>query len=115
MRGNRAKLLAVLEELRRAAGPDVPVGELLRLAAHIARAAVTEPDELAGFGRPGDSRAFAALPCDEAMQDGGWRVLAFEGRRDAGVDTLDPDELEHLEARLEQILGPEWQHRTRLD
>lgn len=115
MRGNRARLLAVLQELRRAAGPEVPVGELLRLAAHIAKAAVTERDELAGFGRPGESRAFASLPCDEAMEDGGWRVLAFERQRHCCVDILDADERKHLEARLEHVLGPEWQQRIRLD
>jgi len=111
MPSNQAKLLAVLEVLR-AAGPDVPAGDLLRLAAHISKAALTEPDELAGFGRPGESRPFLGLPCDEAMEDGGWRVLAFEGRQDGGLDNLDFDELEHLESRLESLLGPLWQHRT---
>jgi 2-polyprenyl-6-methoxyphenol hydroxylase-like FAD-dependent oxidoreductase len=115
MRDNAAKLLAIVDELRRELGPGVPTGALLRLAAHIIVAATTEPDELGGFGRPGESRPFAILPCDEAMEDGGWRVLAFERRRDGDLDNLDHDELEQLEDRLERFLGPEWQYRTRRD
>lgn len=111
---NRAKLLAVLEELRRAAGPEVPAGILLRLAAHIVRAGTVEPDELEGFGRQGPSRLFSALPLDEAMQDGGWRILDFERRQQFSLDGLDFEEQKDLEARIERILGPEWQQqRTR--
>jgi hypothetical protein len=114
MRSNRAKLLAVFGELRRAAGADVPAGTLLRLAAYIVRASNAEPNEIDGFGRPSDSRAFAALPVDEAIRDGGWRILDFETRRDCGLDRLDSEELEHLNSRIAQYLGSEWQHRIRL-
>lgn len=110
MRDNQAKLLAALEELRRCVGPDVPVGQLLRLTAYISKVATTDQDELQGFGRPGEARALIALPLDDAMSDGGWRILAFERASECGVDRLDSDELEHLKPRPQWILRPEWQH-----
>lgn len=113
MRSNRAKLLAVFQELRQALGPEPPAGLLLRLAAHIVRAATFEPDELSGFGRPGESRQFATLPLDVAMQDGGWRILDFERRWGCGLDQLDSVEMAELSTRISRILGPQWQYRIR--
>ena len=89
---------------------------------------VVDGDDV-GVGQPGHGLGLAQeqigagggvfgvkqLDGDEAMEDGGWRVLAFERQRYCCVDILDADELKHLEARLEDILGPEWQQRIRLD
>jgi hypothetical protein len=106
-----ARLRAIFSELRRAAGPEAPAGDLIRLAHLILRAYSTDIDELDGFGRPVDNRAFFALPLDFALRDGGWRVLCFEAKRGFQIDDMDPADLAILKVHIQRFLGPQWQQQ----
>jgi hypothetical protein len=72
-----ARLRAIYAELRSALGGTASAGDLVRLANVILRTYNVEWDDLDDFGRPVDSRAFFALPVDEAMRDGGWPSNLF--------------------------------------
>jgi hypothetical protein len=105
------QIRTIFAELRRAAGPSVASGDLVRLAHLILRAYNTPVDDEEQFGRAVESRAFISLPVDEAMKDGGWRILEFELERSIGPDEIDADELANLRRYIERFLGPEWQQR----
>lgn len=113
---NPAKLRAIYAELRRAAGKDAVAADLLRLA-HLLLKAYTLGDDIDvdEYGRPVDSRAFFALPIDEAMEDGGWRILNFESRRTYGIDEISPPEMSIITRALRRYLGSEWPQQTRED
>jgi hypothetical protein len=113
---NPARLRAIYAELRRATGNEVAAADLLRLAHMLLkRYRLDIDDELDDYGRPVDSRAFFALPVDEAMEDGGWRVLNFETRRRFGIDELDPREITIIKRAVRRYLGPEWPQQIRED
>ena len=106
---NPARLKAIYAELRHAAGKEVPAADLLRLAQMLLRTYRPEFEEdLDDYDRPIDSRAFFALPVDEAMQDGGWRIMNFESRRRSGIDEIDPREMTIIKRAIRRYLGPEW-------
>ncbi|HEX4159096.1 MAG TPA: hypothetical protein VHY79_11520 [Rhizomicrobium sp.] len=106
---NPARLRAIYFELRKATGSDVPAGDLLRLAHVILKSYVDDEDVRDDSLRePGPDRAFAALPVDEAMKDGGWRVLHYELKRDSDIDHVSPEELCELRVHIRKFLGPEW-------
>jgi len=98
----------IYAELRQNVASEISDGDLLRLANLIVQAHGTDPNLLAGFGVAAASRTLLSLPLDEAMDDGGWRVLFFEvgGRGDE-------DEVGYGEShfpRIRSLLGPEWRH-----
>lgn len=104
-----ALIRALYAELRQMLGDEVSSGDVLKIAHHFLRAYTDAPDELAEFGVAEDGRAFASLPVDEAMKDGGWRVLSFENRRQSSwADRGDPLDLARLVPVLNRYLGPEW-------
>lgn len=105
------KLREVFREIRRVVGATVPAIDVARLAHFILRSYQEDDDEIDEYGCPADSRAFLYLPVDEAMSDGGWKVLMFEMRSSADIDRLDSDATTMLNRRLESLLGPEWQIR----
>lgn len=93
-------------------GDEHAAGDLLKVA-HLMVSAYEDPlDELAEFGvaRSG-GRPFETLPVDEAMNDGGWRVLRFEWKRHSScADRRDPIQMVRLNRVLRSYLGPEWRH-----
>lgn len=91
-------------------GDEAPAGDLLKIAHLFLRAYSDTPDELREFGVAGESRPFLTLPVDEAMSDGGWRILTFERERSAFLDLRDPVAMAKFEPLLSKYLGPEWQH-----
>lgn len=99
-----ALVLQVFAELKHALGPDVPDGDVLRLANALLRAYVhTQEDEGPRL------RATAFLPfiseeVDAAMADGGWRVLDFESRRGLGIVDADYDTYERLPFRARFLM-----------
>jgi hypothetical protein len=103
---------AIYAELRSTLGREVPAADLLKLAFEVMRAYAIDQDGLPEDGRIGFSRLFASLPVDEAMRDGGWRVLDFEERRVYSRDDCDVGALTALRPLIEKYLGPEWQHPT---
>ncbi|TGT56613.1 hypothetical protein EN813_042405 [Mesorhizobium sp. M00.F.Ca.ET.170.01.1.1] len=105
------KLREVYKEIRRVVGTTVPAVDIVRLAHLILRSYQEDDADVDEYGRPADSRAFPYLPVDEAMSDGGWKVLLFELRAAADTDRLDADAAIKLNRRLENFLGPEWQSR----
>jgi hypothetical protein len=106
-----AQLRQVYQEIRRVVGTTVPAIDIARLAHLILRSYHGEDEEADDYGLPADSRAFLHLPVDEAMRDGGWRVLLFEMRSSADSDRLDPPEVALLNQYVARFLGPEWQSR----
>lgn len=106
-----AQLRQVYQEIRRVVGTTVAAIDIARLAHLILRSYHEEEDEVDEDGLPADSRAFLYLPVDEAMKDGGWKVLLFEMRASADTDRLDPVATTMLNRQLERFLGPEWQSR----
>lgn len=102
---------AVYEELRASsAGTGVAAIDLLRLAQHIVRA-YTDPDaDIRSEERQIEFRGFYHLSVDEAMKDGGWRVLEFEDR---GLQAYQDVSISHVRfhrQQVERFLGPEWRH-----
>ncbi len=105
------QIRAIFAELRATLGPEVPAADLLKIAVIILRSYYSEEDELAGFGRPGQARSFISMPVDEALVDGGWRVLEFE--RDAETACFDRDEPDsELHSLVARFLGPGWEYGT---
>jgi hypothetical protein len=106
-----ALVRTIYAELRSSLGNEASAGDLLRLAHLIVRAHTEQIDELADFGRPGDGRSFATLPVDDAMRDGGWRILSFEAHRLEYLDDVDVGFIAALRPLVERYLGPEWQQQ----
>jgi hypothetical protein len=104
-----ALIRAIYSEIRRGL-PQLPAGEALEMAHRLLRAYTEDPDQTKIFGREGEVRSLARLPVDEAMQDGGWRVMEYELRRAGDVEDLDAGMLAALRPIIEKYLGPEWQH-----
>jgi hypothetical protein len=101
---------AIYAELRRTVADDIPDGDLLRLAHMIVQAQLTEADLLLEFGRAGVIRSFWSADVFDAMSDGGWRILEFEGRTTSARDDPDGGERRKLRNLIQRFLGPEWQH-----
>lgn len=101
---------AIYAELRSTLGREVPAADLLKLAFELMRAYALDQEGLPEDGRIGVTRSFSSLPVDEAMRDGGWRVLDFEERRAYSRDECDAIALTTLKPLIEKYLGPEWQH-----
>lgn len=104
-----ALIRALYAELRQMLGADVADGDVLKLANHFLQAYGDAPYELTEFGVAHDSRPFSSLPVDEAMNDGGWRILFHERRVSSWTDRRDPLELARLTPLLDRYLGPTWQ------
>jgi len=86
-------------------------GDLLKMANLLVSAYQDPVDELAEFGVDQEGQSFSSLPVDEAMSDGGWRVLSFESKRqDSWRDLRNPVTVARITAILNRRLGPEWQH-----
>ena len=107
-----AQIRAIFAELRSALGESYSDRELLKLAHSIIlayAAAGKVDDDVVEAIKSG--RSFFATPLDEAMEDGGWRVLDFEDRRgtafEDGIRTEFEDnyspEMRSLISRLNQI------------
>jgi hypothetical protein len=102
---------AVYAELRATLGDAYASGDLLKMASLLVSAYQDPPDEMAEFGVAQEGRPFSSLPVDEAMSDGGWRILYFETKRhELWRDLRDPVLVSRLTAILNRNLGPEWQH-----
>lgn len=101
---------AIYIELRSTLGREVPAADVLKLAFELMRAYAIDQDGLPTDNRIGVSRQFVSLPVDEAMRDGGWRILDFEERQVYSKDDRDAGALTALRPLIEKYLGPEWQH-----
>tara|TARA_R110000868_G_scaffold33659_2_gene122019 strand:- start:2466 stop:2813 length:348 start_codon:yes stop_codon:yes gene_type:complete len=106
-----ALLRAIYAELRSELGSEAAAGDVLRLA-HAILLFLTDDEDLTGFGQPPPSRSFVSMPVDEAMSDGGWRVLEFELGYQASIDNVGARDFNVLRSLIEKYLGPEWQHQT---
>ena len=103
-----AQLRAIYAELRSNPDIEASAGDLLRLASFILRSFDPELDRIDGSDHPRGSRNLLFLPLDEAMSDGGWRILDFETHRDFTIDELAPLERAILEAHIQTYFGPQW-------
>ncbi len=105
-----ALIRALYAELRQMLGSEVADGDVLKLAHHFVRAYGDAPYQLSEFGVAHDSRPFSSLPVDEAMADGGWRVLYHERRVTSWIDLREKSlELAKLAPVLDRYLGSAWQ------
>jgi hypothetical protein len=105
-----ALLRAIYSELRSSLGPEVPGSELIRLAYLVWRAYAADLSDVGDDGQPRKSRSLLSLPVDEAMNDGGWRILDFETKSLPSSDERDIPEFIEIRPLIEKYLGPEWQH-----
>ncbi|MGY5808436.1 hypothetical protein ACXHXG_12030 [Rhizobium sp. LEGMi198b] len=105
-----AQFRAIFAELRSGLGPDIPAKQLAQIAILIMRAYRDASEDVDGWGVSTESRAFQTLPVDEAMKDGGWRVLEFEIRRYSKIDDIGLNATLALRAAIEKYLGPAWRH-----
>lgn len=102
---------AVYAELRAMLGDTHASGDLLKMASLLVSSYQDPFDELAEFGVAQEGRPFSSLPVDEAMSDGGWRILSFESKQhDSWRDLRNPVAVARITAILNRRLGPEWQH-----
>ena len=107
---NRPALIrAIYSELRASLGPQVPSGDLIKIANAILRgygSHVTPPPDEFGIARP--SRAIEFLPVDEAWNQG-WRLVRFERESHSTTfDDWDPEVRAAVIHKLRGYLGPEW-------
>lgn len=109
------QLRAIYSELRHAAGPEIPAGDLIKLAHLIFQTYKSQADETDQFGVPRKSRALSALPVDVAMHDGGWKVWSYEDHRAATVEMLDETEKFGLEEIIDSYLGFTWRYQVPQD
>lgn len=105
-----ALLRAIYTELRATLGEQVASGELLKVAHAILRA-YQLGDSKNENERLSAGRSLFTLPVDEAMRDGGWRVLEFE-KSLAPLEDRGNDITTKLRPIIEKYLGPEWQHHS---
>lgn len=108
-----ALVRAIYAEIRKGL-PDLAAGEALELAHRLLRAYVTDTDQLKPFGQEVDDRSLARLPLDEAIRDGGWRVMEYELHRAAAFEDLDSETFAAIRPIIEKYLGPEWQHPSQI-
>ena len=74
------KVRRVYTELRRAQIEDISARDLLRVATKLVE--LSEGRGERPMARQGTPRpTFEELPLDQAFNDGGWRVMAYESRR----------------------------------
>lgn len=104
-----ALVRAIYAEIRNGL-PDLPAGEALELAHRLFRAYVADTDQMKQFGQEVGERSLARMPLDEAISDGGWRVMEYELHRAAELEDLDSEALAAIRPIIEKYLGPEWQH-----
>jgi len=109
--GSSAKLRTIYYELRRALGSQVAAGELLRLACIILKFSKKDFDPSDDFGQTRQGRTLLALPLDEAMSDGGWKILDFECHRGFDVEELESKDLIYMKTHFRRLLGPQWHQR----
>lgn len=103
------RIRMIYAELREVLGPSVPASDLLKVANVILRAYNTDVSDSDGFGRPGFNRSIVSLPLDEAIADGGWRVLEFE-QSERPDSFHDKDFSFILKLTVTSFLGAGWQH-----
>lgn len=102
------RLRAIFAELR-LAGVEASARDMLRIANYILQTFGADGEEIELSDEPIDTRRFLALPLDEAMEDGGWKILEFEARRKIEDDDLTPETQTFFVHRMRKILGPSWQ------
>lgn len=108
------KLREIYAELR-ASGIEAPAADLIRIAHIILRAYAGDDETIDEFGRPRDSRMLSGMAVDDAMRDGGWRVLDYEASRSRGIDDLGPEELASFRRKARKVLGTPWHYQPPQD
>lgn len=106
-------LRAIYVELRATLGPEIPAGEVIRLANLILRA-YSGLDHESIDDHSGSRTSIVSMAVDTAMQDGGWRVLEFEESQ-CSLHERDYDVMLELRPIIEKFLGPEWKHPSPTD
>lgn len=88
----------------------MPAIDIARLA-HLILRSYSEEDVIDEYGQSSDGRSFLSLPVDEAMKDGGWKVLFFELRTSTDLDRMESADFYTLHRHVAKFLGTEWQKR----
>ena len=103
-------LRAIYAELRTTLGPDVSVGDAVKLAHLILRSYQDDDNGADGFPKDYSTRSLPHRAVDEAMNDGGWRILEFEEKRLELAKTETSHEFCEIDLIVRKYLGPEWRH-----
>jgi len=106
-----AQIRAIFFELRRSLGPDVPSGDLLKIANLILSSYTNIATPLDEFGEVREDRKLDTLPVDIAFTEG-WRLQSYERHRAWNFDCLESMECAIFTQRIEKYLGPEWRQIT---
>ncbi|GAK46784.1 glycoside hydrolase family 2 sugar binding [Tepidicaulis marinus] len=102
---------AIYAELRRGLGKEVYARDLAKLAHLILQTYLDDNESESDWvGRASAGRSIRTMAVDDAMKDGGWRILEFETHRAFSVDDINVGEFNSARAIIEKYLGPEWQH-----
>jgi hypothetical protein len=110
------KIRVIFRELRKAAGPDVPASDLIKLAHVIFRAYNQEPEERDGrFGTPRFRATIENMPVDTAMKDGGWAILYFEKEQRDAFATETMEKRINIQRAVQKYLGEQWPHQLARD
>jgi hypothetical protein len=70
------KLRSIFIEVRRALGREAPASEVLRISNAILESYAEYRTELTATEEERQYRGFFALAVDEAIRDGGWKLLS---------------------------------------
>lgn len=105
------RIRLIYRELRATLGSGVPGRDIARLAHFVLRSYLSEELSEPLEDRLQERRSFIGYAIDDAIKDGGWRVLSFEDRRAWNPDALDTCDLIAFNRHLQRWLGPEWQQK----
>jgi hypothetical protein len=108
-----ALVRAIYAELRHMLGEEHAAVDVLKMADLLVSSYVDPPDELLEYGVAQEGRPFVTLPVDEAMNDGGWRILAFENKRrllSRELDDPNSREMMQIARALNHYLGCDWRN-----
>lgn len=106
------QIRVIFRELRKAAGPEVPAADLIKLAHVIFRTYKREPEHREDrYGSPRFRPTIENMPVDVAMRDGGWGILYFEKEH---FDAFAADTVAKRIAdqrSVKKYLGERWPHQ----
>ena len=106
------KIREIYRELRYATAGTASAIDLIRLAHLILKSYNFEDDSSFKFQDQVKLREISFLPLDEALSDGGWRILNFEQQ---DRKTLDDERVSQYRDEIERLLGSEWPNQLPRD
>jgi len=108
------KIRQIYSELR-STGVEGSASDLIKIANAILRTYAGEEDSDDFLSAPVDSKSFVDRSVDNAMADGGWRILEFEETRRRSIDDCSITELREIRRKAHKLIGNTWHHQPPVD